>query len=168
MPMCAIYTAVAPAPPHELATIARASDAAVYRGRRHTMGRHAIAELVAAVAPSTHAGFARTVLVRDMWGFLTPAASRGNHAAAMQDVHVDLTVPVPLWPSSTELACLVGVEPAQYLGNNVAALPPELVDIAVVAFTLHEGTSEAARYLNGFLRLARDARHVVLLHWDFR
>lgn len=168
MPMCAIYTAVAPAPAHELAAIARAGDSTTYRARRRTVGRQAIAELVAAVAPPSHAAFARTVLQRDAWGFLTPAAARGNHAVALQEVHEDITVPIPLWPSTTELACLVGVAPAQYVGNNLAVLPPELVEMAVVAFTAHETTSEAAMYFNDFLRAARDQRDIVLLHWDYR
>jgi hypothetical protein len=168
MPMCAIYTAVAPGPTHELAMIARASDATQFQARRRTVERQAIAELVVAVVPPSHAEFARVIAQRDAWAFLTPAASRGNHAVALRDVHGDLAIPTPLWPCTTELACLVGVEPAHYIGNNLAMIPPELVEVAVVAFTAHEGHSDAATHFSRFLRTARDARHAVLLHWDFR
>jgi hypothetical protein len=168
MGMSAIYTAIRPPTPEQLVALARGNEAQTYGPNRRTLGRRAIAELVAAFAPASHAEFARIVLERDLWGFLTPAATRGNHAVALQNVHVDLAVPVPLWPSSTELACVVGVEPAHYIGNNLVMLPPELVAAGVDAFEPHEDTHEVVHYLNEFLRPARKRNDAVLLHWDFR
>jgi hypothetical protein len=168
MPMCAIYTAVPPPSPDELLALARSNEARVYGSRRRTLGRTAIAELVALLAPPSHANFARTVLERDLWGFLTPAATRGNHAAALQRVNEDLAVSVPLWPSTTALACLVGAEPAHYLGNNLVMLQPELVQAGVAAFEPHEDTHEVAAYLNEFLRDVCKRADAVLLHWDYR
>ena len=153
---------------HELALIARASDAAQYNARRRTVERRAMAELVVLVAPPSHADLARAVLQRDAWGFLTPAASRGNHVVALQEVHPDLVLPVPLWPSTVELAALVGVAPAQIIGNNVAMLTKDLVDLVVLSFMPRERTSEAAKNFNAFMRAARLRRDAVLLSWDDR
>ena len=166
--MAAIYTAISPPSAEELVALARNNEARAYGANRRTVGRLAIAELVAAVAPPSHAAFAATVRDRDLWGFLTPAATRGNHAAALQRVHEDLAVPTPLWPSSVELACLVGTEPAQYLGNNLIMLPPELVKAGHAAFSRLEPTHEPAHFLNEFFREAATRGQAVLLHWDFR
>lgn len=77
-------------------------------------------------------------------------------------------VPTPLWPSSTELACLVGAPPAHYIGNNLVLLPRELVDAGVAAFAPLESESEVAAYFNEFLRDERDRGRALLLHWDYR
>lgn len=166
--MAAIYTAIRPPSPEELVALARNNEAQTYGPNRRTVGRLAIAELVAAVAPPSHAAFAATIRDRDLWGFLTPAATRGNHAAALQRVHEDLVVPSPLWPSSVELACLVGAEPALYLGNNLIALPPALVRAGSAAFTRLEPAHEPAAYLNEFFAGTARRGDAVLLHWDFR
>lgn len=166
--MAAIYTAISPPSPDEIVALARNNEAKTYGSNRRTVGRLAIAELVAAVAPPSHRTFAETVRDRDLWGFLTPAATRGNHAAALQRVHEDLVVPSPLWPSSTELACLVGTAPAHYAGNNLIMLPPELVQAGTTAFARLEAEHEPAAFLNEFLHAAADRGDAVLLHWDFR
>lgn len=168
MPMAAIYTAIAPPSPEELVALARHNEAKTYGPNRRTVGRLAIAELVAAVAPPSHAAFAATVRDRDLWGFLTPAATRGNHAAALQRVHEDLVVPSPLWPSSVELACLVGAAPAHYIGNNLIMLPPDLVRAGHAAFTRLEPDHEPAHFINEFFRGAAARGDALLLHWDFR
>lgn len=168
MGMSAIYTAVRPPTPEQLVALARGNEAQTYGANRRTLGRLAIAELAATFAPPSHAEFARTVRERDLWGFLTPAAARGNHVVALASAHPDLAVPVPLWPSSTELACAVGVEPAHYIGNNLVMLPPELVAAGVAAFEPHEDAHEVVHYLNEFLRAARKRKDAVLLHWAFR
>ncbi len=168
MGMCAIYTAVRPPSPDELLALAKTNEGQTYGAQRCTLGRTAMAELVVAVVPASHATFARTVLDRDLWSFMTPAATRGNHAAALARVHTELALTHPLWPSTTELACLVGVSPAHYIGNNLVLLPPALVDAAVTAFEQHEAAHEPAEILNGFLRKAQRRRDAVLLHWDFR
>jgi hypothetical protein len=108
------------------------------------------------------------VLDRDLWGFLTPAASRGNHVEALRQAHLDLVLPVPLWPASTELACLVGAPPAHYIGNNLAMLPADLVREGVAAFEAIESQTEAAVYLNDFLREVAGRGEACLLHWDHR
>jgi hypothetical protein len=167
MGMCAIYTAVKPPSEEELVVLARTNEAKTYGPRRCTVGRKAIAQLVRLVAPDSHKDLARTILDRDLWGFLTPAATRGNHAAMLQRVHDDVAVPSPLWPESVLMACLVGTPPAIYLGNNLVMIPPEIVGIAVAAFGKHEDNDEAA-YLNDFLRGAFDREDAVLLHWDYR
>ncbi|MBX3160665.1 MAG: hypothetical protein KF773_32160 [Deltaproteobacteria bacterium] len=168
MNMCAIYTAVPPPTPEEQVRLARENEGKVYGAHRCTVGRRGIAELVAMIAPRSRAALAQAILERDLWGFLTPAASRGNHAATLARAHEDLAVPMPLWPMCIELACLVGAEPARYLGNNLAMLPPELVDDAVDALATHEEASEVATYINEFLRKAQRRRDAVLLHWDLR
>jgi hypothetical protein len=168
MPMAAIYTAIAPPSAEQLVALARDNESKMYGANRRTVGRLAIAALVAAVAPPSHAAFAKTVLDRDLWGFLTPAATRGNHAAALQRVHEDLAVPSPLWPSSTELACLVGAAPAHYIGNNLIMLPPELVRAGSAAFAELEADHEPAAFLNEFFRSAAARGDALLLHWDFR
>jgi hypothetical protein len=168
MPMAAIYTAIAPPSPEELVALARSNEARTYGANRRTVGRLAIAELVATVAPPSHAAFAATIRDRDLWGFLTPAATRGNHAAALQRVHMDLAVPSPLWPASTELACLVGAEPAHYIGNNLIMLPPDLVQAGHAAFTRLETDHEPAAFINEFFRGAAVRGDAVLLHWDYR
>lgn len=168
MPMAAIYTAIAPPSSEELVVLARNNESRMYGPNRRTVGRLAIAELVAAVAPPSHAAFAATVRDRDLWGFLTPAATRGNHAATLQRVHEDLVVPSPLWPSSTELACLVGAAPAHYIGNNLIMLPPDLVREGSEAFSLLEDTHEPALFINEFFRGAARRGDAVLLHWDYR
>jgi hypothetical protein len=168
MGMCAIYTAVAPTTVDELAAIARDNEARQYGAYRRTLGRLAVAELVAAVAPPSHTAFARRILDGDLWGFLTPAATRGNHAAALQRANPDITVPIPLWPTSVELACLVGTQPAHYIGNNLVMLQPELVASGVTALERCEMQCEPAAYLNEFLRIARSRGNAVLLHWDYR
>ena len=168
MGMCAIYTAMKPPSDDELVTIARTNETQSYQPRRCTLGRTAMAQLVARVAPASHRELAKTILDRDLWGFLTPAATRGNHAAMLQRVHDELPVPTPLWPESVEMACLVGTMPARYLGNNLVVLAPEIVAVAVAAFQNHEAESEEAHYLNEFLRGARDREDAVMLHWDYR
>jgi hypothetical protein len=168
MPMAAIYTAISPPSPDEIVALARNNEAKTYGPNRRTLGRLAIAELAAAVAPPSHAAFAATVRDRDLWGFLTPAATRGNHAATLQRVHEDLLVPSPLWPPSTELACLVGAPPAHYAGNNLIMLPPELVQAGYTAFKRLEAEHEPAAFLNEFLHAAASRGDAVLLHWDYR
>src|SRR5512139_3065837 len=142
MGMCAIYTAVQPPTEDELLALARNNEQKTYGPRRCTVGRKAIAELVLRVAPPPWRALALTIAERDLWGFLTPAATRGNHAAMLQRAHEDITVPIPLWPETVELACVVGAPPAQYLGNNLVILPPEIVTIAVSAFEKHEDASD--------------------------
>ena len=166
--MAAIYTAIAPPSSQELVALARSNESQTYGPNRRTVGRLAIAELVAAVAPASHAAFAATVRDRDLWGFLTPAATRGNHSATLQRVHEDIVVPSPLWPSSTELACLVGAAPAEYLGNNLIMLPPELVREGAIAFAHLEEDHEPASFVNEFFRGAARRGDAVLLHWDYR
>ena len=168
MGMCAIYTAIRPPTPEELITLARENETQKYVAHRRTLGRRAVAELVATCAPRSHAAFARAILERDLWGFLTPAAARGNHATTLQRVHEDIVVPTPVWPASTELACLVGAPPAQYLGNNLVLLSRELVDTASATFARWEATSEPAAYLNEFLRDVQARKQALLLHWDYR
>ena len=75
--MCAIYTAVPPPSREQLISLAKQNEAQSYGARRCTLGRKAVAELVAHVAPPSHTRLAATILERDLWGFLTPAASRG-------------------------------------------------------------------------------------------
>jgi hypothetical protein len=148
--------------------LARDNEARTYGPRRCTLGRAAIAELVLLVAPSSHKELAQTICGRDLWGFLTPAATRGNHAAMLQRVHEDIAVPTPLWPDGVHMACLVGAPPAHYIGNNLVMLAPELVALGAAAFTKLEDESDAAEYLASFLREARDGENAVLLHWDYR
>jgi hypothetical protein len=166
--MCAIYTAIKPPSADEIVALARSNEGQVYGANRRTLGRRAVAELVVAFVPPSHTSFATTVRDRDLWGFFTPAATRGNHAATLQRVHEDLAVPSPLWPSSTALACLVGVAPAHYAGNNLIMLPPELVDAGATAFLRLARDNEPAAYLHEFLRPAADRGDAVLLHWDYR
>ena len=168
MGMCAIYTAVPPPSREQLIALAKQNEAQSYGAQRCTLGRKAVAELVAHVAPPSHKQLAATILERDLWGFLTPAASRGNHAATLGRAHPDLVVPFPLWPPCVELATLTGATPAEYIGNNLAMLPRHLVDAAVDGFEEHEAASEVAAYLNDFLRKAHARRDAVLLHWDHR
>jgi hypothetical protein len=167
MGMCAIYTAIRPPSSDELVALARDNEQKTYGPRRCTVGRKAIAQLVQRIAPPTHAQLAAQVVERDLWGFLTPAATRGNHAAMLQRAHEDIAVPVPLWPESVEMACLVGVPPADYLGNNLVMLRPEIVALGVTAFDKLADSEEAA-FLNEFLRGAFDREDAVLLHWDYR
>ncbi len=167
--MCAIYTAIRPpGTPEELAAIAKQNESKAYGARRCTMGRAAVAELVAQIAPPSHAALAQAIVERDLWSFLTPAASRGNHAAALQRMHPELTVTFPLWPYSIELACLVGAEPAHYVGNNLVLLGPNLVSHAVAAFETRARTCEPAAYLLEYLSPTVPRRDAVLLHWDYR
>ncbi len=167
--MCAIYTAIRPpATPEELAAIAKQNESKAYGARRCTVGRAAVAQLVAQIAPASHAALAQAIVERDLWSFLTPAASRGNHAAALQRMHPELTVPFPLWPYSIELACLVGAEPSHYVGNNLVMLGPNLVSHAVTAFEQRATTSEPAAYLLEYLAPAGARGDAVLLHWDYR
>lgn len=168
MGMCAIYTAVTPPSADELVALARNNEQKTYGARRCTVGRVAIATLVLRTAPPASRDLARTILDRDLWGFLTPAATRGNHAAMLQRVHEDIVVPSPLWPDGIEMACLVGARPAHYLGNNLVILHPPTVAAGVAAFEPHEDESDEAAYLNEFLRGARDRGDAVLLHWDYR
>lgn len=168
MGMCAIYTAVKPPTDEELIVLARNNEQRTYGPRRCTVGRVAIAHLVERVAPPAYRELAKAIVARDLWGFLTPAATRGNHAAVLQRAHEDISVPVPLWPDGVEMACLVGAAPAKYLGNNLVILPPELVAVGVAAFATLEDESDEAAYLNEFLRGARDREDAVLLHWDYR
>ena len=167
MGMSAIFTAVPPASLDELAVLARTNESRVHKPHRRTFGRRAVAELVVALAPASHVAFALAVLESDAWGFLTPVASRGNHAIALREVHADIALPSPLWPESTEFACLVGVPQAHYIGNNLAMIPPELVRAGVAVFEPLEAYSDAATYFNEFLR-ACDRGDAVLLHSDFR
>lgn len=168
MGMCAIYTAVTPPTPEQVAALAKENEATTYGPNRCTLGRKAVAELVKLVAPPSHAKLAETIVDRDLWALLTPAAARGNHWAAVQKIHQDIAIPFPLWPSTVELACLCGAEPAVYLGNNLVLLPPELVADAVKAFDAYEMESDPAAYLNDFLRAAQERKNAVLLHWDYR
>jgi len=166
--MCAIYTAVTPPSAAQLTTLARDNESRQITANRRTLGPRAIEELVVAVAPPSHAAFAKLILERDMWGLLTPAATRGNHAAAIAREHEDIVVPSPVWPSSIELATLVGAPPAHYVGNNLAMLSPKLVAAAVQAFAALERDHEPAEVLNEFLRAAARRLDAVLLHWDYR
>jgi hypothetical protein len=157
-------------PPSEdgLLALARDNEQQTYGPRRCTVGRIAIANLVLRLAPPPWRALALTIVERDLWGFLTPAATRGNHAAMLQRVHEDITVPIPLWPEGVEMALLVGALPAQYLGNNLVMLAPEIVAIGVAALEKHEDESDEAAYLNEFLRGARDREDAVLVHWAYR
>ncbi len=167
MGMCAIYTAIRPPSEQELAFLAKKNEAEHYGRHRKTMGRRAMLELVALVAPPSRTELANIILDRDLWSFVTPAASRGNHGAALQHVHEDIVVPFPLWPESTLLACLTGAEPAQYLGNNLVMLPPHLVSLGVAAFEKYKSHELVAFFLE-FLRDADDREDAILLHWDHR
>jgi hypothetical protein len=166
--MCAIYTAVPPPSAEQLIALAKSNEGQAYGSNRCTLGRKAVEELVAYLAPPAYVDFARQILERDLWGFLTPAATRGNHIAALQRAHPDLALPSPLWPPSTEFACLLGVEPARYIGNNLVLLSPDLVWSGVEAFEEHEAANEVAAYLNEFLRRTRERKQAILLHWDHR
>jgi hypothetical protein len=159
MGMYAIYTAIAPPSPDELLALARDNERKTYGSRRCTVGRMAIAQLVHHVVPSP---LTDAILERDLWGFLTPAATRGNHVVQLQRAHTDIVVPVPLWPSCAELAVLVGAEPAHYLGNNLVMISAATIAQAIAAFERIE--TDEADYLNAFLKTAGD----VLLHWDYR
>lgn len=165
--MCAIYTAISPPSPEELIGLAKRNETEQWVKHRKTIGRRAMLELVSVVAPPSRAQLAKTIFERDLWGFLTPAASRGNHSAALAKAHTDIAVPFPLWPESTLLACLCGAEPAEYLGNNLAMLPPDLISIAIPMLERFEGY-EVAYVLNEFLREAWEREDAVLLHWDHR
>ena len=164
--MCAIYTAVPPPSAEQLAALARDNESRQYGANRRTLGPRAIEELVAAVAPPSHKAFADAILARDLWGFLTPAASRGNHAAMIAREHEDIIVPSPVWPESRDLACLVGAPPAHYIGNNLVMLPPELVRAGAALFAIVD--HDAAELLADFLRVAGSRSDAVLLHWDYR
>jgi hypothetical protein len=169
MPMCAIYTAVRPpSTPDELAAFARDNESRQYGANRRTLGRRAVEELVAAVAPPSHAAFAQAILERDLWGFLTPAATRGNHAAMIAREHEDIVLPSPVWPSSIELACLVGAPPAHYIGNNLVMLGPNLVQAAAPIFSDMARTHEPAELLEEFMTVAAGRGNAILLHWDYR
>ena len=167
--MCAIYTAIRPPQSaEELSAVARENESKAYVARRCTLGRVAVAELVAQIAPPSHAPLAAAIVERDLWGFLTPAASRGNHAAVLHRMHPDLSITLPLWPTDVELACLVGAEPAHYVGNNLVLLSPDLLAHAVPAFDARASTSEPAAYLVEYLEPTLARRNAVLLHWDYR
>jgi hypothetical protein len=166
MPMCAIYTAVPPPSADELAALARDNESRTYGANRRTLGRRAIEELVAVVAPPSHDTFAKLIVERDLWGFLTPAASRGNHAAMIAREHADIVLPSPVWPASPELACLVGAPPAHYIGNNLVMLPADLVRSGAKLFANVD--HDAAELLADFLRTAAGRSDAVLLHWDYR
>ena len=167
--MCAIYTAIRPPESaEELSAIAKQNESKAYGARRCTLGRVAVAELVAQIAPPSHAELATAIVERDLWGFLTPAASRGNHAAKLHQMHPELLVTLPLWPYSIELACLVGAEPAHYVGNNLVLLGPNLLSHAVPAFEVRARTSEPAAYLLEYLAPTLPRGDAVLLHWDYR
>jgi hypothetical protein len=71
MGMCEIYTAIPPPSPQQLTALAKDNEAKTYGEQRCTVGRKAIAELVAALAPPSHAAFATAIHERDLWGFLT-------------------------------------------------------------------------------------------------
>lgn len=166
--MCAIYTALPPPSAEERVQLAKRNESEQWvRYPRKTIGRRAMLELVSVVAPPARSALAKTIFERDLWGFLTPAASRGNHAATLAKAHDDIVVPYPLWPESTLLACLVGAEPADYLGNNLAMLPSDLIGIAIPMLERYEGY-EVAYVLNEFFREAADREDAVLLHWDHR
>ena len=170
MGMCAIYTAIArqhagPPSPEEVLALARDNERKTYVPRRCTVGRVAIAQLVHHVVPSP---LTDAILERDLWGFLTPAATRGNHIAALARANPDVAIPQTMWPASTEFACLLGVPPAHYIGSGLVLLPRDLVWSGVEAFEEHEADHEVAAYLNAFLRRARSAKEAVLLHWDYR
>ncbi len=167
--MCAIYTAIRPpTSAEELSAIAKQNETKAYVARRCTLGRVAVAELVAQIAPPSHEALAKAILERDLWGFLTPAAARGNHAAKLHQMHPDLSVSLPLWPYSIELACLVGAEPAHYVGNNLVLLGPNLLSHAVPAFEARAQKSEPAAYLVEYLAPMLPRGDAVLLHWDYR
>jgi len=93
---------------------------------------------------------------------------RAPQSAALARANPDIAIPSPLWPSSTEFACLVGVPPAHYIGSGLVLLPPDLVWSGVEAFEEHEAEHEVAAHLNAFLRRARANKEAVLLHWDYR
>lgn len=165
--MCAIYTAIPPPSPEEKVVLAKRNESEQWVKHRKTIGRRAMLELVSLVSPPARKDLAKTIFERDLWGFLTPAASRGNHGAALAKTHEDIAVPFPLWPESTLFACLCGAEPAEYLGNNLAMLPPDLVSLAIPMFEKFEGY-EVVYVLNEFLRSAEQREDAVLLHWDHR
>jgi hypothetical protein len=165
--MCAIYTAIPPPSPEELITLARRNETEQYRAHRKTLGRRAMLELVDLVAPPSRKALSSVILDRDLWAFLTPAASRGNHAAALAKAHEDIAIPFPLWPESTLLACLVGAAPAHYIGNNLVMLQPELVARGVAAFEEYE-SNELVGFLLDFFRDAIKRADCILLHWDHR
>lgn len=166
--MCAIYTAIPPPSPEERLTLAKRNETEQWvKYPRKTIGRRAMLELVSVIAPPARSALAKTIFERDLWGFLTPAASRGNHGAALAKAHDDIAVPFPLWPESAVLACLTGAEPADYLGNNLAMLPADLVAIAIPKLEQYEGY-EVAYVLNEFFREVVDREDAVLLHWDHR
>jgi len=166
--MCAIYTAVEPPSEEERRTLAKRTAANVYSVRnRKTIGHRTMLELVTRIAPPARSALAKTIFDRELWGFLTPAAARGNHGAALAKAHDDIVVPFPLWPESTLFACLCGAEPADYLGNNMALLGSDLLALAIPMFEKFEGY-EAVFVLNEFFREAHDREDVVLLHWDHR
>jgi hypothetical protein len=166
--MCAIYTAIPPPSKEELTALARRNETEQYRSHRKTLGRRAMLELVALVAPESRKELANTILDRDLWGFLTPAAARGNHASALAEASPDLVIPYPLWPPSTLLACLTGAEPAYYIGNNLVMLQPDLVKRAIPEFETYEESNELVGFLVEFLRDASKRGDCVLLHWDHR
>jgi hypothetical protein len=168
MGMCAIYTAVQPPEPDALHAIARANEQSKHAPHRCTLGRTAIVQMVRHVVPPSHHTLVKKIYERDLWGFLTPAATRGNHAAKLQAAHTELHVPTPLWPEGIEMALLVGASPATYLGNNLVAVQPEHVAIAVAAFERLVDVCDPAAYFKEFLTGARDREDCVLLHWDYR
>jgi hypothetical protein len=168
MGMCAIYTAVAPPSPEELAALAKQNEASTYGPRRRTVGRRAVAELALLFAPPSHLLFLDAILEKDLWGFLTPAATRGNHIAALARANPEVAVPSPLWPATIEFACLVGTEPARYVGNNLVMLPPDVVAAGNSAFALRAAASEPAQYLGEFFQHAAARGQAMLLHWDYR
>ena len=89
------------------------------------------------------------------------------NASAWPNKPIHIIVPFPLWPESTLFACLVGAEPAEYLGNNLAMLPPDLVSLAIPMFEKYEGY-EVVYVLNEFFRAAAEREDAILLHWDHR
>ncbi len=165
--MCAIYTAIPPPSREEQVRLAKQNEGEQWVRHRKTIGRRAMLELVSLISPPSRTALAKTLFERDLWGFLTPAASRGNHSAALAKAHDDIAVPFPLWPESTLFACLVGAEPAEYLGNNLAMLPPDLVSLAIPMFERYEGY-EVVYVLNEFFRAAAEREDAILLHWDHR
>jgi hypothetical protein len=165
--MCAIYTAIPQPSPQELAALARRNSNEQYSSYRKTLGRRAMLELVALVAPPSRKALAKTILDRDLWGFLTPAASRGNHASALAEANQDIVIPFPLWPQSTLLACLTGAEPAHYIGNNLVMLQPDLVRQAVGDFETY-AANELVSFVIEFFRDASKRNDCILLHWDHR
>jgi hypothetical protein len=194
MGMCAIYTALPDPPPGtDLAEIASrvvdteiAPGAATQTGwRTFPFGRRAMEALAVVYAPPSRQRAAEHIASNDLYPFLKPGV--GAHEDAMlsrlwtfrTSAGLAPALPVPLWPESVVLACVVGAPPAQVVtpkaaGSNVpvtsvAFLRSHSVRDAVAALEKHERAGD--ELVMTFLRFfagARDRGDAVMLHWDYR